>query len=241
LKLINALVVAALVLFTAGVVHADDISGGDSRIVIVPGDPPPDPSCSSFQAMAGSDGTIAADCTVTGETVTSLTFAVPAADVLGGGLTCDSVLSDDLNWSAASSTGSVGGVTADECTFTAPPEPETTRGLIGYFLTPGGFDAYTYAAFHDRTLFFDPAADDGRCDDGDFLFGIPVGCDVGLNTPEGASIDNTEAFVAGTLVDLSTTGPAGLVPFPEPGTLILTLLGLASLPFLRRRSIQVQR
>jgi hypothetical protein len=241
LKLINALMVTALVMFTAGVVHADGISGGDSRIILVPGDPPPDPSCSSFQAAAGADGTIAADCTVTGEIATSLTFAVPAADVLGGGLTCDSVLSDHLNWSAASSTGSVGGVSVDECTFTAPPEPDTTRGLVGYFLTRGGADAYIYSALHDDTPLFNPTADDGRCDDGDFLFGIPVGCDIGLNTPDGASIDNTEAFVAGALVDLSTSGDAGLAPFPEPGTLILMLLGLASLPFLRRRAIQVQR
>jgi PEP-CTERM motif len=240
LKLVNALVVAALVLFTAGVVHADDL-GGDSRIVIVPGDPPPLPSCGSIQVAADSGGAISADCTVTGSApATSITFAVPAADTLGG-LSCDSVLSDDLNWAAATSTATIGGVAVDECTFTAPTKPTTLGGLLAYLATPGGSAAYLYAATNDPGAggfsTFNPLGNDGDCDADDFMFGIPVGCDLGFNTP-GVITNPTQLFVPDALADLSTTGTSGLVAFPEPGTLALMLLGLGSLVFMRRRAVQ---
>jgi hypothetical protein len=80
--------------------------------------------------------------------------------------------------------------------------------------------------------------DDGDCDLDDFTLGIPVGCDIGISTPTGATIANTEAFTAGATVDLSGSGVTGLTAFPEPGTLAMLLIGLAPLVFLRRRALQ---
>lgn len=133
MKLINALVVAALVLFTAGLVHADDISGGDSRIVIGT-QPGGSPSCSSFQETADPSGIISngvggpEDCINDGSTpITTLTFAVPASNVLGGALTCSSFLSSDLNWSL--STSLIDNDTVDQCTLTAPTTPTDVQEL----------------------------------------------------------------------------------------------------------------
>lgn len=234
MKLINALVVAALVLFTAGVVHADDISGGDSRIVIVPGDPPPAPGCGGIQAIAGSDGTIAdADCQVTGSAVTSITFAVPTTEVLGGGLGCSlsvgGVPLSLIGWQSASSVISVAGVSADECTFTAP----TTLSPAAWAVV-----ALTGDPIPLQFIGSSKPYNDGDCDLDDFTLGIPVGCDIGISTPSGATIQNTQAFVADATVDLSGSGVAGLVAFPEPGTLAMMLIGLAPLAFLRRRAVQ---
>jgi hypothetical protein len=239
LKLMNALLVTALVLFTMGVAHADDFSGGDSRIVIGGGGPG-SPSCTGYQELANSDGTLSADCTVDPNTVaTSITFAVPSNEVLGGALTCNSVLTS-INWTATSST--VGGV--DECTFTAPSDP---NGELRYLLfNPAGRAAYFYAITHDPGG-FNLDFNDGDCDLDDFLVGIPggneggngsVGCDITFSTIAGATIDNTEALTSDAIYDVSPTGPGGLVPFPEPGTLALLLIGLAPLGFLRRREAQ---
>jgi len=234
LKLINALVVAALVLFTAGVVHADDISGGDSRIVIVPGDPPPAPGCGGIQVTAGGDGTIAdTDCQVTGSAVTSITFAVPASEVLGGGLSCNlsvgGVPLSLIGWTSASSVISIGGVSADECSFTAP----TTLSLPSWVVVAATGDPIPIWYIGSSTPY-----NDGDCDLDDFTLGIPVGCDIGISTPSGATIGNTQAFAADATVDLSGSGVTGLAIFPEPGTLGMLLIGLAPLAFLRRRVFQ---
>jgi hypothetical protein len=242
LKLINALVVAALVLFTAGLVHADDISGGDSRIVIGT-QPGGSPSCSSFQASADPSGVISngsggpEDCiNDTGSPITTLTFAVQASSVLGGALTCSSVLSTNLNWSLSTTLIDNGAV--DECTLTAPTTPTTPAELAAYLLTPGGAGAYLYAATNDPGVkfeVFNPLGNDGDCDADDLMFGIPAGCDVTFGNP-GAT--GTQAFTAGAQFDVSPTGVAGLVAFPEPSTLVLMLVGLAFLPFVRRRALQ---
>lgn len=235
LKLINALVVASLLLFMAGVAHADDISDdGDSRVVIVPGDPPPAASCSGIQAVAGSDGTIAdTDCQVTDSAITSITFAVPATDVLGGKLSCSlnvgGVPLSLIGWTSASSVVDVGGVSADECTFTAP----TTLTATAWAVVALTGDPIPLQFIGSSTAY-----NDGDCDLDDFTLGIPVGCDIGISTPAGATIANTQAFAADSIVDLSGSGSAGLLPFPEPGTLVLMLIGLAPLAFLRRRAFQ---
>jgi hypothetical protein len=244
LKLINALVVAALVLFAAGLVHADDI-GGDSRIVIG-GAGPGSPSCTGFQAAADVDGVLSADCTVAPETLaTSVTFAAPASEVLGGALSCTSELTA-INWTATTAT--IDGGTVDTCTFTAPADP---HGELAYLATPEGFAALLYADSHDPgpgPSHFDPGFNDGDCDLDDFLVGIPgaglggnpsnEGCDITFSSPAGASIANTQALTSGATYDVSPAGVGGLVPFPEPGTLALLMLGLVSLPFLRRRAAQ---
>lgn len=243
MKLINALVVAALVLFTAGLVHADDLGGGDSRIVIGT-QPGGSPSCTSFQATADPTGVISngsggpEDCiNDTGSPITTLTFAVQASSVLGGALTCSSVLSTDLNWSLT--TTLIDNGTVDECTLTAPATPTSPAGLAAYLLTPGGAGAYLYAATHDPGAgpfeVFNPLGNDGDCDADDLMFGIPAGCDVTFGN-SGAT--GTQAFVADATFDISPTGVAGLVAFPEPSTLVLMLVGLAFLPFIRRRALQ---
>jgi hypothetical protein len=234
LKLINALVVAALVLFAAGVVHADDISGGDSRIVIVPGDPPPAPSCGGIQAIAGADGTIPdTDCQVTGSSVTSITFAVPTSEVLGGALSCSlnvgGVPLSLIGWGTSSSVITVAGVSADECTFTAP----TTLSIGAWAVVAATGDAIPLGYIGSSKPY-----NDGDCDLDDFTLGIPVGCDIGISTPSGATIGNTQAFAADATVDLSGSGVTGLAVFPEPGTWVMLLLGLAPLAFLRRRALQ---
>lgn len=236
MKLINVIVVGALLLFAAAQAHADDISGGDSRIVIGT-QPGGSPSCTSFQATADGTGAISGDCINDGSApITTLTFAAPVSGVLGGSLTCDSILSN-LNWSLSQSTIDNG--TVDECTFTAPTEPTNLRQLGEYLATQGGFDAYLYAATHDPGVKFDlfnPLGNDGDCDADDLMFGIPVGCDVTFGTPSSIT-DPTELFVEDTQFDISPTGVGGLAPFttPEPGTLAMLLLGLAPLGFLHRR------
>jgi hypothetical protein len=242
LKLMKALLVAALVLFAAGMVRADDLGGGDSRIVIGT-QPGGSPSCSSFQESADSSGVISngsggpEDCINDGSApITTLTFAVQASSVLGGALTCSSFLSTDLNW--ALSTSLIDDGTVDQCTLTAPATPQNAKQLLAYFATPGGAEAYIYAALSNTPpSLFNPLANDGDCDPGDMLFGIPVGCDVTFGNP-GAT--GTQAFVADATFDVSPTGISGLAVFPEPNTLLLTLVGLAFLPFVRRRVAQRQ-
>lgn len=244
MKLMNALVVAALVVFTAGVVHADDISG-DSQIVLGGGGHG-SPSCTDFQANANASGLVEdpdggpAGCSVdNGEFVTSITFAVPNADTIDG-LTVTSPLTSTfagtplafLDWtetgncSAATANTAPGGI--DVCTLTAPALPSGPPGTI---------------ILADLTAL--GIINDGDCDTDDFIFGIPgggvdntplnEGCDITFATLAGATEENTEAFVSGAVFDVSPTGTGGLVPFPEPGTLALLMLGLVTLPFLRRK------
>jgi hypothetical protein len=244
LKLINAFVVAALVLFAAGMAHADDLGGGDSRIVIgtQPGGSPP---CSSFQASADSSGVISnglggpEDCENTGPgsaTITTLTFAVAASSVEGGALSCSSFLSTNLNWGL--STSLIDNGTVDQCTLTAPATPQNGAQLLAYLATPGGAEAYIYAALSDvPPSLFNPLGNDGDCDADDLMFGIPVGCDVTFGN-YGAT--GTQVFAADAQFDISPTGVSGLAPLPEPSTLLLMLLGLASLPLMRRRLVRQQ-
>ena len=245
LKLMNALLVTALVLFTVGVVRADDIGGGDSQVVLG-GGPHGSPSCTGFQATADGSGLIEdpdggpAGCAVdNGEFVTSITFAVPNADTLDG-LTVTSPLTTTFAGTALSfldwtETGNCTGAEAntapggiDVCTLTAPALPSGPPGTI---------------ILADLTAL--GIINDGDCNTDDFIFGIPgggvngtplnEGCDITFATVAGATDENTKAFVSGAVFDVSPTGTGGLVPFPEPGSLALLMLGLLTLPFLRRR------
>jgi hypothetical protein len=231
LRLIKVLVaVAALAMFSAGVVRADDITGGDSRIVIGT-TPPGSPTCTGFQSAANSDGTISADCTVEGSTSTNITFYVPTADLLPGpgqdtpSLSCQSSL-QNIGWAATSGSLDLAGVPVSTCTFTAPTSVSVST--YAYLLLSG--DPYWGLPW--------TANNDGDCDLDDDVLGIPVGCDVSFSTPQGASTDNGELFTDGAVFGFSPTGPGGITPFPEPTSLALLLVGLVPLAFLRRRAIQ---
>lgn len=246
MRLISALAVAALLLFVVGVAHADDVTsdGGDSRIVTIPSDPPPASSCAAgIQATANTLGQIATtDCQVTGSAVTSITLAVPQDDVLGGALSCtlsaDGVSLSLIGWQSSSSVVTIGGVTSDECTFTAPP----TLTLGAWLVVAATGDAVPLSYVGSSTPY-----NDHDCDLDDFTLGIPVGCDIGISTPGGDCTSgaacanntvNTLAFATDAAVDLSGSGVTGLIPFPEPSTLAMLLIGLAPLAFLRRRAAQ---
>jgi hypothetical protein len=231
LKLINALVVAALVLFTAGVVHADDTTdSGDSRVVIST-TPPGSPPCAGFQGTTNSNGTITADCTVEGSTATTITFYAPTSDLMPApgsstpSLSCQSQLTD-IGWTAVSGTSTLDGQAISTCTFTAP--------------TSISWSTYVYLALTGDPYWGPPTIDysDGDCDLDDDLLGIPAGCDVVFSSPSGASSSNGELFADDAPFGFSPTGPTGEVAFPEPGSLAMLLVGLLPLAFLRRRAAQ---
>jgi len=218
LKLLKILGALCLILLAVGVVRADS-TDGDSR-VILGGGPGGSPSCSSFQTSANASGIIASgDCIVTGSTATVVAFATPAADVLGGNLTCTSNLTN-IGWTGGAATQTtIGGVLVDECSFTAPTS--VSWATKQYLWSIG--DPYFGHNDHD-------------CDLDDFVLGIPVGCDITSNTVSGATIANTEAFAPDSQVDVASD-ISDFTPFstPEPGSLALMLFGLGALPFLRRR------
>jgi hypothetical protein len=202
----------------AGVAHAD--STGDGRVVMG-GGPAGSPSCSSFQTSTDATGAIATnsdDCTVTGSTpATVVAFAIPAADT-NGGLTCVSSLTN-IGWTASQTSFSLGGVQVDECSFTAPTK--VSWETQSYLWSIG--DPYLGHGDHD-------------CDLDDFVLGIPVGCDITFSTNGDAS---NQLFVENAPFDVAPTNdPSGLVPFPEPGSFALLLLGMVTLPLLRRRVTQ---
>ncbi|MGD1211172.1 MAG: PEP-CTERM sorting domain-containing protein [Candidatus Acidiferrales bacterium] len=219
MKLLKVLGAVGLTLFAVGVVRADS-TGGDSRIVLG-GGPGGSPSCSSFQASADSSGVIAnGDCIVTGTTATVVAFATPAADVLGGALTCSSNLTN-IGWNpSGTSQVTIGGILVDECLFTAPSSvSDATIDYLKYVI-------------HDPYR----GHNDGDCDLDDFVLGIPVGCDITSNTVSGAT--GTDLFAADAVFDVAPT-TADFVTFtPEPGSLALLMLGLVTLPFLRRKVTQ---
>jgi hypothetical protein len=223
LKISGFVGVVALALVLGGVVHADT-TGGDGRIVIG-GGPMGSPPCTSFQASTNSEGAIVGDqangadgCVVTGSTATVLAFAIPDA-LTNGGLTCASSLTT-IGWTESQTTLSLGGVQVDECYFTAPTPPS--------WVPPQATEAYD--------AFAEYQAQEGICNLGDFLLGIPVGCDITFGTDGDAP---NQLFAENAPFDVATTSnPSSFVPFPEPGSVALMLLGLATLPLLRRRLAQ---
>jgi hypothetical protein len=223
--------IAALILFAANVVRADDTTDdGDSRIVIGT-TPPGSPTCTGFQSAANPDGTISADCTVEGSDSTTFTFYAPTSDLLPapgqtvGALSCRSSL-QLIGWSVASSSTTLGGQDVSECTFTAP--------------TSVSLATYAYLLLTGDPYFGPPNADsnDGDCDLDDDLLGIPVGCDVTFSSPTGATTANGQLFAPNAQFGFSPTGPDGVTAFPEPGSLALLLVGLAPFLLLRRRTAQ---
>jgi hypothetical protein len=236
LKLKNFLAVAGLVVLGAAAVHADSL--GDGRLVIggTPGGDPP-PTCGSSQGTTDVNGGIDSVCEVgAGQLITSITFAIPDADT-NGGLTIVSPLTSDfqgvlsfLDWTETgncdgSSDNNPGGI--DACTLNAPvlPTGEGVTELENLFTKLG-------------------LINDGDCDADDFIFGIP-GAGEGGNSPTGNGCDisyNTNSdsanqlFVGDAPFDLATNN-LPLQSLPEPSSLAMLLVGLAGIPFLRRRRL----
>jgi hypothetical protein len=204
--------IAALVLFAVGIVRADDtrvnMNGGGGG----------SPACGSNVAAADGSGALTADCLVTNATgaVTTFSFEVLDANTLSnglpnGGLTCASQLSSTDGWTGTLTAHNVGGI--DICTLTAPTT--VSSAVIAALKALG--DAYV-------------GHNDGDCDLDDFVLGIPVGCDIKIDSATGSS----GFFAPNTPVGFAVNGNQ-LPSLPEPGTLALLLVGLTGLPLLRRK------
>jgi hypothetical protein len=216
-KYLRILSVVAVVMFAASIVRADDTR------VNMNGGPGGSPPCGSNSASADDAGLLTADCLVTGVAVTTFQFEVLDANTIGGGLTCNSALSN-IGWNVTPGAHNPGGT--DICTAQAPGTVSPSTYM--YLLTQTHpFDPYlggpTPRTFHN----------DGDCDLDDFVLGIPVGCDIKIDNTTGGN----SPFVAGSAVGFASNNAPlpGLPSLPEPGTLGLLLVGLSSLPLLRRK------
>jgi hypothetical protein len=222
-RVLSVLAVTFVALAGATMAQADS-TGGDGHVVMGGGNPG-SPTCTEFQGITGPNGSISSDCTVAAGTLaTTIGFAVPDS-FSNGGLSCSSDLTK-IGWTESQSTLTIDGVLVDECSFTAPKK-----------IT---WSAYLYAISQDNWA---PFINDGDCDLDDFLLGIPgagvngskKGCDITFNT----NANGTELFDGNAPFDVAPGNAAGdFKPFavPEQGSLSLLLMGLSSLPFLRRKS-----
>lgn len=216
MRLLKVLSMLALLAFAVNVARAD--SGGDGQPKLG-GSGPGSPNCNSFQATTDSKGAINADCTVTGSTATTIIFAAPDAGT-NGGLTCSAQQLVAIGWTQnANVQTTVNGVVTDECSFTAPTASNVTlkdlaNAAIESILTPTGNSSCS-------------------CNWDDFIFGIPVGCDITVTTKGDAP---NQLFAPNTQFDVAPTTSA-LIPFPEPGTLWLVLFGMAGLAYTQRRKL----
>ena len=205
MKFWKMLSLVTLLLLAASIVRADDTR------VVSEGGGGHSPDCGSALFEVNGAGILSADCHVSIAPVTTYTFEVADSSTTGGGLTCQSHLVTIDGWTLTP--GKTGGI--DTCTFTAPTtvswETKLKLWLMG--------DPYT-------------GKNDGDCDLDDFVLGIPVGCDITFNNPSTAK--NPNLFVPDSEAGVASNGNS-LPPLPEPGTLSLLLIGLASLPFVRRK------
>ncbi|MGH9714653.1 MAG: PEP-CTERM sorting domain-containing protein [Candidatus Acidiferrales bacterium] len=214
MKLVKTLLVVMLIMFAASVARADDTK------VNLNGGPGGSPACGSNSANANDAGVLSADCVVTSATgaITTFSFEVLDANTIGGGLTCASDLTSIDGWSGTLTAHNIGGI--DICTVTAP----TTVSLQTYWNLLLTGDPYlggpTLSTFHN----------DGDCDLDDFVLGIPVGCDIKIDSADGS----VGQFVGGAPVGFAVNGN-NLPSLPEPGTLALLAIGLTGLPLLRRK------
>ena len=203
LKAFKAMAVVAVVLFASSIVRADD-----TRINNNGGGSPGDPQCGLDVPMTVSNAIYRYNCNATAATgtITNFSFGVPDAFTIGGGLTCQSNLTE-IGWTGPSGpVHNPGG--EDVCTFTAPTSVSTAT--INFLKSIN--DPYT-------------GKPDGDCDLDDFVLGIVVNCGVHNNnlTPTGFS-----PFLGGGTVSF-------VVNAPEPSSISLVLIGLAGLPLVRRR------
>lgn len=214
MKFVRMLSVVAVVLFAASIVRADDTK------VNMGGGPGGSPACGSNTAAADGSGALTADCLVTNATgaVTTFSFEVLDANTIGGGLTCASQLSSVDGWTGTLSSHNPGGL--DVCTLTAP----TTVRLLTYLNLLLTGDPYLGGPTLSTFL------NDGDCDLDDFVLGIPVGCDIKIDSVTGSA----GLFTPGAPVGFASNNNP-LPSLPEPGTLALLLIGLTGLPLVRRK------
>jgi hypothetical protein len=213
LKLFRALSLVALLAFAVTTALAD--GGGDGQPKLS-GKGPGSPNCSSFQASTNAAGQILdEDCTVTGTAATTIFFAAPDAGT-NGGLTCSANQLVAIGWTQnANVQTTINGVVTDECSFTAPAANKVSLKDIAN------------AAWETLTQ----STGDCNCDWDDFITGIPVGCDIAVTTAGDAP---NQLFAPNTQFDVSPT-QANLIPFPEPGTLWLLVIGFAGLAIVQRK------
>jgi hypothetical protein len=215
-KLVKVLSLVALLLAVANVVRADDTR------VVFDGGGGHSPDCGSATFQVNGAGLLSADCSVTTATgpVTTFSFEVADSNTTGGGLTCQSNLVTVDGWSGPTAPIHNANGT-DTCTFTAPTS--VTHKVRDNLKDIG--DPYhggnTIEDFHN----------DGDCDLNDFVLGIPVGCDVIFSNPSNGS---NNLFVPDSLAGIFSDGNTA-PSLPEPGTLGLLLVGMTTLPFLRRK------
>lgn len=216
MKLLKVLTVVALLAFGVNVARAD--SGGDGQPKLG-GKGPGSPDCNSFQGSADSSGGINADCTVTGTMASTIIFAAPDAQTSANpnflGLTCLAPQFLAVGWTMTTTQVTMNGVLTDECTLTAPTASTVTAQDIA------------------NSIKLSPGSDDGTpdCDWDDFVFGIPVGCDITVST---AGDKPNQLFAPNASFDLAP-GQGALVPFPEPETILLLVLGIGGLAIVRRK------
>jgi hypothetical protein len=214
LRLLRVLAVTSLLVFAGISVRAD--GGGDGQPKLG-GAGPGSPNCNSFQASANAEGAINADCTVSGSTATTIIFAAPDAGT-NGGLTCTAQQLTAIGWTQnANVQTNINGILTDECSFTAPTASNVTLQDIGNAIL--------------ESLFNPTGNSSCQCNWDNFIFGIPVGCDITVTTngdsPNQLFDPNTQFDVAPTV--------STLIPFPEPGTLWLLSFGLAGLAITHRK------
>jgi hypothetical protein len=210
-KFVRVLSITALMVFAVNTAQADDTR------VNMNGGPGGSPTCGSNTASANNAGLLTADCLVqdtahggTG-TVTTFSFEVADSNTIGGGLTCASNLSLNLGWTLT--TQQVGGI--DICTLTAPTTFDK-HGPVEEYLDDLG-DGHS-------------KPNDTDCDPDDFVLGIPVGCDIKIDSATGGD----GLFAPNTPVGFAAGGNP-LPSLPEPGTLALLVVGLTGLPLMRRK------
>jgi hypothetical protein len=214
LKVFRVLAIASLMVFVGSPVRADGGADGQPKLG---GSGPGSPNCNSFQASANTKGAINADCTVNGSTATTIIFAAPDAGT-NGGLTCSARQLTAIGWTqnANMQTG-INGVLTDECSFTAPTAATVTLQDIGNAIL--------------ESLFTPTGNSSCQCNWDNFIFGIPVGCDITVTT---SGDSPNQLFDPNTQFDVAPTA-SSLIPFPEPGTLWLLVFGLTGLAIMHRK------
>jgi hypothetical protein len=243
LRMLKLMSVAAVLILGSSIVRADGLT--DARVGVTGGGGASG-NCTSFQLTADGGGNIVpgtnTECKVTGVNATSITFAVPVGQTGSGpGLQVYSPLLGSLppslpswlqSWVSEfvwteicpSTPVAAGGTSVFECTLTAPTMPT---------------DGFSKLMMADLTSL--GIMGDGDCDKNDFLFYIPVGCDIKFTTGAIGNLPgdtSSQLLSGGAQLDSNVNGNGNFIPFAEPSALSLLLVGFAGLPLLRRRLVR---